>query len=100
MDYPAFFGGWHSIISGGHFLTTLGSIFFLLMLIDSFYEAAAPVSSTLGVPRLNTRLAFYTYSRAKLNLSSTSYAGLVGVNSASLYVASWPLESNLRSFSL
>jgi heme/copper-type cytochrome/quinol oxidase subunit 1 len=67
MDYPAAFGGWHSLISSGHLLTVLGFIFFLCMFADSFYENRAPVSKTRGVSRLNTRLAFYVYEIRKLN---------------------------------
>lgn len=66
MDYPAAFGGWHSLISSGHLLTVFSFIFFLLMLADSFYENRAPISKTRGVSRLNTRLAFYTYEIRKL----------------------------------
>ena len=67
MDYPAAFGGWHSLISSGHLLTVLGFIFFLCMFADSFYENRAPISKTRAVSRLNTRLAFYVYEIRKLN---------------------------------
>lgn len=67
MDYPAAFGGWHSLASSGHLLTVFSFIFFLLMLADSFYENRAPISKTRGVSRLNTRLAFYTYEVRKLS---------------------------------
>jgi heme/copper-type cytochrome/quinol oxidase subunit 1 len=66
MDYPAFFGGWHSVISGGHLLSVLSFVFFLINLIISYYEGNAPVSRTLGVSRLNNRLSFYAYERRKL----------------------------------
>jgi cytochrome c oxidase subunit I len=66
MDYPAAFGGWHSLASSGHLLTVFSFVFFLLMLADSFYENRAPISKTRGVSRLNTRLAFYTYEIRKL----------------------------------
>jgi heme/copper-type cytochrome/quinol oxidase subunit 1 len=66
MDYPTVFGGWHSIITSGHFLTVLSLIFFLFMLLDSFYENRAVVSRSRGVSRLNTRLSFYTYEIRKL----------------------------------
>lgn len=66
MDYPAAFGGWHSLASSGHLLTVFSFVFFLLMLADSFYENRAPISKTKGVSRLNTRLAFYTYEIRKL----------------------------------
>ena len=66
MDYPAAFGGWHSLISSGHLLTVLAFLFFLCMFADSFYESRAPISKTRGVSRLNTRLAFYLYEIRKL----------------------------------
>lgn len=44
----------------------IASLFFILMLLDSFFEGRSPTSSVLGVPRLNTRLAFYAYERRKL----------------------------------
>ncbi len=66
MDYPSVFGGWHSLISSGHFLTVLSLVFFIFMLLDSFYENRAPVSRMRGVSRLNTRLAFYAYESRKL----------------------------------
>lgn len=66
MDYPTVFGGWHSLITSGHFLTVISLIFFLLMLIDSFYENRASTQRMRGVSRLNTRLSFYTYERRKL----------------------------------
>lgn len=66
MDYPATFGGWHSLVSSGHLLTVLSFIFFLCMLIDSFMESRAPVAKNRGVSRLNTRLAFLTYEIRKL----------------------------------
>lgn len=61
-------------------------VFFIAMLVDSFWEGRAPESRTLGVPRLNTRLAFYIYERRKLEL----YA--VSISSAS-YVVSDELQS-------
>ena len=94
MDYPAYFGGWHSIISGGHFLSVLGFMFFILMLLDSLYEGAAPSSKTLGVPRLNTRLAFYTYERARLSLSNTSSNNLNSSSGSEMFMR-LPTESTL-----
>lgn len=66
MDYPAYYGGWHSVSSAGHLLSVLGFIFFLLMILDSLYEGRSPTNKTLGISRLNTRLAFYGYERRKL----------------------------------
>jgi len=71
MDYPSVFGGWHSLISSGHFLTVLSLIFFLFMILDSFYENRAPVARMRGVSRLNTRLAFYAYESRKLRYCQT-----------------------------
>lgn len=47
-------------------LSVISYVFFIAMLVESFYEGQEPESLTLGVPRLNTRLAFYLYERAKL----------------------------------
>jgi len=71
MDYPSVFGGWHSLISSGHFLTVMSMVFFLCMLLDSFYENRAPISRMRGVSRLNTRLAFYAYESRKLRYCQT-----------------------------
>lgn len=76
MDYPAYFGGWHSIISGGHILSVIAFVIFIVMLVESFWEGRAPESRTLGVPRLNTRLSFYLYERRKLALCATRAAEL------------------------
>lgn len=66
MDYPAAFGGWHSLASSGHIITVISMVFFLFMLIDSLVEGRAPVRLTYGVGRLNTRLGFYIYEQRKL----------------------------------
>lgn len=71
MDYPAVFGGWHSIISSGHILTVTSFIFFFIMLADAFYEGRAPSSKTRGVSRFNTRLSFYLYEMRKLQAYRT-----------------------------
>ncbi len=71
MDYPSAFGGWHSLISSGHFLTVMSLVFFLCMLLDSFYENRAPIARMRGVSRLNTRLAFYAYESRKLRYCQT-----------------------------
>jgi len=46
-------------------------VFFLFMLLDSFYENRAPVARMRGVSRLNTRLAFYAYESRKLRYCQT-----------------------------
>lgn len=98
MDYPTVFGGWHSIITSGHFLTVLSLIFFLFMLFDSFYESRAAVSRTRGISRLNNRLSFYLYESRKLRYfqarslvlqRSTTVLG----SHSSLYLACLNLET-------
>lgn len=71
MDYPAAFGGWHSMITSGHFLIVLSLVFFLIMLIDSFYESRASAQRMRGVSRINTRLSFYAYESRKLRYFQT-----------------------------
>jgi cytochrome c oxidase subunit 1 len=63
MDYPAFFGGWHSIISAGHVLSIFAFALFLLMLVVSLYDGRSGLAYGAGVARLNTRLAFYKAQR-------------------------------------
>ena len=36
------------------------------MFVDSLYEGRSPYNKTLGISRLNTRLAFFGYERRKL----------------------------------
>jgi hypothetical protein len=55
------------MITSGHFLTVLSLVFFLFMLLDSFYENRAPSQRMRGVSRLNTRLSFYAYESRKLS---------------------------------
>lgn len=76
MDYPAAFGGWHSLISSGHFLIVLSLVFFLLMLLESFYENRSALAPRRGVSRLNVRLSFYAYEVRKLRLGRTCAGGL------------------------
>lgn len=69
LDYPSVFGGWHSVASAGHLLTMMSLVFFILMIVDSIYENRAPISRTLGVGRVNTRLFSITYSKRKISRS-------------------------------
>jgi hypothetical protein len=74
----------------------IASLFFILMLLDSFFEGRSPTSSVLGVPRLNTRLAFYAYERRKLTtLRLQGRLSSVGRGSATLRVSA---ESSLFSY--
>jgi hypothetical protein len=84
--------------SSGHMLTVLSLVFFLFMLIDSFYENRAPSQRMRGVSRLNTRLAFYTYEIRKLRYCQTkalvlqpSFHGASGARE--LYYFCWQAES-------
>lgn len=67
LDYPSSFGGWHSVISGGHMLSVAGLIAFFIMIFDSLRQAKAATRNTFGIGRYNTRLNFYIYEIAKLN---------------------------------
>jgi heme/copper-type cytochrome/quinol oxidase subunit 1 len=66
LDYPASFGGWHSVISAGHMLNVAGLIAFFIMIFDSLRQAKAATRNTFGINRYNTRLNFYIYEIAKL----------------------------------
>lgn len=57
--------------TSGHLLIVLSLVFFLLMLVDSFYENRAPSQRMRGVSRLNTRLSFYAYECRKLSYFKT-----------------------------
>jgi len=104
MDYPSAFGGWHSIISAGHLLTVMGMVCFVLMIADSVYENRAPRPKTLGVGRLNTRLAFYVYATRKLDVNNVRALTLLRDPSwgrrseAGLYASLIDLESEVISY--
>jgi len=62
LDYPASFGGWHSVISAGHMLSVAGLMSFFIMIFDSLRQGRAVVRNTFGISRYNTRLNFYLYA--------------------------------------
>lgn len=66
LDYPAAFGGWHSVISAGHMLNVAGLMAFFIMIFDSLRQAKAATRNTFGVSRYNTRLNFYIYEISRL----------------------------------
>ena len=66
LDYPAVFGGWHGIISSGHFISTAGIASFFIMLFLSLKQQKISINNTFGVGRYNTRLNFYVYEYTKL----------------------------------
>lgn len=72
MDYPSYFGGWHSVVSAGHLLSVIGYIFFIIMIIDSLYEGVSIKNRLYGVSRLNTRFSFYVYMKSKLAYNKTA----------------------------
>ena len=61
MDYPAYFGGWHSISSGGHALSVVGFAAFILVLVEAWVCGRPAVRPTGGVSRLNKRFAFFRH---------------------------------------
>ncbi len=61
LDYPASFGGWHSVISAGHMLNVAGLMAFFIMIFDSLRQGRAVIRNSFGVARFNTRLNFYIY---------------------------------------
>lgn len=65
MDYPAYFGGWHSIISGGHILSLIGYFFFLLNILDSYFYNKPSKKLNKGISRLNSRYFIYVYIKIK-----------------------------------
>lgn len=96
MDYPSAFGGWHSMASSGHLLITLSLVFFLCMLVDSFYENRAPSQRMRGVSRLNTRLGFYAYECRKLSYYRTRSLVLLRgmpVTARTLHQFCWQAET-------
>ena len=66
LDYPASFGGWHSVISAGHMLNVAGLMAFFFMIFDSLRQARAATRNTFGISIYNTRLNFYLYEIARL----------------------------------
>ena len=73
LDYPAVFGGWHSIISSGHLISTAGIASFFIMLFLSLKQQKLAVNNTLGIGRYNTRINFYLYEYSKLLLIRRKY---------------------------
>jgi heme/copper-type cytochrome/quinol oxidase subunit 1 len=58
LDYPAAFGGWHSIASAGHLLSVTALLAFFMMIYDSVRQAKPTIRNNFGVGRFNTRLNF------------------------------------------
>jgi len=97
MDYPVAFGGWHSMCSSGHLLIVLSLVFFLFMLLDSFYENRAPTQRMRGVSRLNTRLGFYAYEARKLRALRAASLPLLRpthVGDRALFAFCWTAETS------
>ena len=107
LDYPAAFGGWHSIASAGHLLSVTALLAFFMMIYDSIRQAKPTIRNNFGVGRFNTRLNFYFFEINRLsfiqrksfyNLRLTNPHG--GVNSTKtlnqLDLLSW--ETSLFSY--
>ena len=106
LDYPASFGGWHSVISAGHMLNVAGLMAFFIMIFDSLRQAKAATRNTFGINRYNIRLNFYIYEIAKLSFNQQKALFLfkfLRVSSLKLnkhnYVNYEPYESTLLSYS-
>lgn len=67
LDYPAAFGGWHSIASAGHLLSVTALLAFFMMIYDSVRQAKPTIRNNFGVGRFNTRLNFYFFEINRLS---------------------------------
>lgn len=67
LDYPAAFGGWHSIASAGHLLSVTALLAFFMMIYDSIRQAKPTIRNNFGVGRFNTRLNFYFFEINRLS---------------------------------
>ena len=67
LDYPAVFGGWHSISSAGHLLSVIALLSFFFMIYDSIRQAKPTIRNNFGVSRFNTRLNFYFFEINRLS---------------------------------
>jgi heme/copper-type cytochrome/quinol oxidase subunit 1 len=67
LDYPAAFGGWHSIASAGHLLSVTALLAFFMMIYDSVRQAKPTIRNNFGVGRFNTRLNFYFFEISRLS---------------------------------
>ena len=67
LDYPASFGGWHSIASAGHLLSVTALLAFFMMIYDSVRQAKPTIRNNFGVGRFNTRLNFYFFEINRLS---------------------------------
>lgn len=67
LDYPAAFGGWHSIASAGHLLSVTALLAFFMMIYDSVRQAKPTIRNNFGVGRYNTRLNFYFFEINRLS---------------------------------
>lgn len=68
MDYPAFFGAWHSIISSGHIISVIGYIFFLILIVDAHINYEVKKTRDNFSARLNTRANSYNIERLKYKI--------------------------------
>jgi heme/copper-type cytochrome/quinol oxidase subunit 1 len=67
LDYPAVFGGWHSISSAGHLLSLIALLSFFFMIYDSIRQSKPVIRNNFGVGRCNIRLNFYFFEINRLS---------------------------------
>ena len=67
LDYPAVFGGWHSIASAGHLLSVIAILSFFFMIYDSIRQGKPTIRNNFGVSRFNTRLNFFFFEINRLS---------------------------------
>lgn len=67
LDYPSTLGGWHALVTAGHFLSIIAVLSFFLMIYDSLRQAKPTVRNTFGIARFNTRLNFYIFEINRLS---------------------------------
>ena len=60
-DFPAFFLGWQSLATCGHFLTLIGIFFFFTGIFDSILEKKKSLNLSLGVPKWINRMTYYIF---------------------------------------
>lgn len=60
-DYPVLYYGWHSLSSLGHLITFFSIFFFFLTIFDSHLQNKSYFCSTLGLPKVNKRAAYYIF---------------------------------------
>jgi heme/copper-type cytochrome/quinol oxidase subunit 1 len=98
LDYPVSLGGWHSIVSAGHFISVAGLISFFVMIFDSLRQGRAVIRNTFGVNRFNTRLNFYLYQAGRTEFVKQKISFLYRLFLTPILNKNLPQPRNLESF--